>query len=109
MRGVTLGSGKKGFGSSALPVNTKIFAMLSFERKFVVKLPKKRVNELVASGSGERFDPGHGPDYEGMDRPRTQLERRLVDPGQGGDEECGKPDMISRDRRPGAIDERQSG
>jgi hypothetical protein len=58
--GVTLGSGKKGFGSSALQVNKKIFAMLSFEREFVVKLPKQRVDELVAAGSGERFDPGHG-------------------------------------------------
>lgn len=57
---VTLGSpGKKGFGSSALQINNKIFAMLSRGR-FVVKLPKQRVNELVALGAGERFDPGHG-------------------------------------------------
>jgi hypothetical protein len=37
----------------------KIFAMLVKER-LVVKLPRKRVDELVAAGMGERFDPGHG-------------------------------------------------
>ncbi len=51
---------RKGFGSGALKVNGKIFAMMSSKRKFVVKLPKKRVDELVSSGGGERFDPGHG-------------------------------------------------
>ena len=57
---VTLGSpGKKRFGSSALQVNSKIFAMLSHGR-FVVKLPKQRVSELISLGKGERFDPGHG-------------------------------------------------
>ena len=57
---VTLGSpGKKGFGSSALQINNKIFAMLS-QGRFIVKLPKQRVDELIALGAGERFDPGHG-------------------------------------------------
>ncbi len=57
---VTLGSpGKRGFGSSALQVGGKIFAML-VGGKFVVKLPRQRVDALVASGDGERFDPGHG-------------------------------------------------
>ena len=57
---VTLGSpGKKCFGSSALQINNKIFAMLSRGR-FVVKLPRQRVDDLIASGAGERFDPGHG-------------------------------------------------
>ncbi len=28
-------------------------------RKLVVKLPKSRVDALVASGDGERFDPHH--------------------------------------------------
>ena len=50
----------KGFGSGALKVNGKIFAMMSSKDQFVVKLPKQRVDELVASGEGERFDPGHG-------------------------------------------------
>lgn len=52
--------GKKGFGSSALCVNDKIFAMLSSKDKFVVKLPKERVDEVVASGKGRRFEPGRG-------------------------------------------------
>lgn len=60
-QGVTVGSsGKKGFGSSALQVNGKIFAMVSSKGRFVVKLPKQRVEALQASGIGQRFDPGHG-------------------------------------------------
>jgi hypothetical protein len=51
---------RKGFGSGALKVNGKIFAMMSSKGKFVVKLPKKRVDELVSGSKGERFDPGHG-------------------------------------------------
>ena len=51
---------RKGFGSGALKVNGKIFAMMSSKGKFVVKLSKKRVDQLVSSGAGERFDPGHG-------------------------------------------------
>jgi hypothetical protein len=58
--GVTQGSSGKGFGSSALKVNDKIFAMLSSKGQFVVKLPRQRVDRFVASGRGERFDPGHG-------------------------------------------------
>jgi TfoX/Sxy family transcriptional regulator of competence genes len=49
----------KMFGSSGLKVGNKIFAML-VRGKLVVKLPKERVACLVASGEGERFDPGHG-------------------------------------------------
>lgn len=51
---------RKGFGSRALTVKGKIFAMLSSKGRFVVKLPKERVGALVASGTGEYFDPGHG-------------------------------------------------
>ena len=47
---------KKKFGSSALKVNNKIFAML-VEGKLVVKLPKQRVDALIASRAGERYDP----------------------------------------------------
>jgi hypothetical protein len=68
---VTVGSGKKGFGSSALQVKNKIFAMLSSRGAFVVKLPQQRVDELIASGKGERFDPGHG---------RLMKEWLVVDP-----------------------------
>jgi hypothetical protein len=58
--GVSVGAGKKGFGSSALKVGDKIFAMVSSKGQFVVKLPKPRVDSLVASGVGKQFDPGHG-------------------------------------------------
>ncbi|WP_028103296.1 hypothetical protein [Pseudoduganella violaceinigra] len=59
--GVDFGQGgKKGFGSSALKVNGKIFAMVSAADEFVVKLPRTRVDELEASGIGHKFDPGHG-------------------------------------------------
>jgi hypothetical protein len=45
--------------SYGLRVNGKIFVM--FPRgTFVVKLPKPRVEALVASGDGQQFDPGHG-------------------------------------------------
>jgi len=46
----------KGFGSSALRAHNKIFAVLAGGR-LVVKLPTPRVDALVASGDGERFDP----------------------------------------------------
>lgn len=49
-----------GFGSvPGLRTGGKIFAMLARGR-LVVKLPRERVDELVASGEAERFDPGHG-------------------------------------------------
>jgi hypothetical protein len=58
---ITFGSkGKKVFGATALKVNGKIFAMLSSKRVLVVKLPKARVDMLIGSGVGERFDPGYG-------------------------------------------------
>ena len=51
--------GARGFGANALRVNGRIFAMLAQDR-LVVKLPRARVDELVESGIGARFDPGHG-------------------------------------------------
>jgi len=48
---------KRGFGANALKINKKIFAMLSSGDRFVVKLPRPRVDALVAAGIGERFDP----------------------------------------------------
>lgn len=51
---------KKGFGSAALCLNDKIFAMLSSKGQFVVKLPKERVDALVADRHGAHFEPGHG-------------------------------------------------
>lgn len=47
------------FGSSELRVKNRIFAIL-VKGKLVVKLPKPRVDALIAAGEGERFDPGHG-------------------------------------------------
>lgn len=47
------------FGASGLKVNGKVFAMLS-KGELVVKLPKERVDQLIASHGARRFDPGHG-------------------------------------------------
>ena len=57
--GVTFLEGK-GFGSRALKVNGKIFAMVSSKGLFVVKLPKERLAELVRSGVGNCFHAGKG-------------------------------------------------
>jgi hypothetical protein len=61
--GTTYGSDGSGpqraFGSTSLKTSGKIFAML-VNGRLVVKLDRKRVDELVESGAGERFDPGHG-------------------------------------------------
>ena len=46
----------RGFGSAELKIHNKIFAMLS-SGKLVVKLPRARVDALIDSGDGERFDP----------------------------------------------------
>ena len=50
---------QRAFGSTSLKTNGKIFAMLVKDR-LVVKLDRRRVDALVASGAGTRFDPGHG-------------------------------------------------
>ena len=52
--------GGKGFGSAALKVNDKIFAMVSSKGHFVVKLPRERVEELVARGIVDYLNPGRG-------------------------------------------------
>ena len=53
---VTSGKMMAAFG---LKVDGKIFAMFP-KATFVAKLPKARVDELVAAGRGVHFDPGHG-------------------------------------------------
>ncbi|HET6176079.1 MAG TPA: hypothetical protein VFE61_04045 [Candidatus Sulfotelmatobacter sp.] len=58
-RAVTIGGGK-GFGNGALKAEGKIFAMIAANNQFVVKLSKDRVNALVASGTGQRFEPRPG-------------------------------------------------
>ena len=30
------------------------------DHRLVLKLPRPRVDDLIASGAGHRFDPGHG-------------------------------------------------
>jgi hypothetical protein len=55
-RGVSAETGR-GFGSSALKIDNRIFAMLASGDQFVVKLPRQRVDAIVAAGDGERFDP----------------------------------------------------
>jgi hypothetical protein len=55
---VTPPSEGKGFGSSGLKIHNKIFAML-VRGKLVVKLPKPRIDALIAAGEGERYDPRH--------------------------------------------------
>ncbi len=70
----------RAFGSNALKADGKIFAMC-VRGKLVVKLPKARVDELVTSGKGSYFDPGHGrlmKQWVSIDAPRlpwTELVR----------------------------------
>lgn len=52
-------AGRRKFGDGALKVGGKIFAMVSRDA-LVVKLPRRRVEALVASGAGRPYDPGSG-------------------------------------------------
>ncbi len=67
-------SKKNGFGSSALTIDGRIFATLNHQGKLLVKLPKQRVDALVASGEGERFDSGRG---------RLMKEWATIEPASG--------------------------
>lgn len=57
--GVTPPGSTSGFGRAALRVHGKIFAM-SVRGLLVLKLPRARVDALVAAGEGVRFDAGKG-------------------------------------------------
>jgi len=50
---------KRMFGSTSIKTNKKMFAFINKDR-LVVKLPEKRVSELVGNGAGEKYDPGDG-------------------------------------------------
>lgn len=53
-------AGSRLFGSQTLKVHRRIFAMLSSSGQFVVKLPKARVDALVAGAAGQRFKASQG-------------------------------------------------
>lgn len=57
--GVTAPAGGRRFGAQALRRHGRIVAMLS-QGCLVVKLPRARVDDLVATGAGARFDGGRG-------------------------------------------------
>jgi hypothetical protein len=59
IKGVTPPGATAGFGSGALRINGKIFAMF-VRGRLVLKLPKVRVDELVEAGEGVRFDANKG-------------------------------------------------
>ena len=48
---------RRKFGSNGLRINDRVFAMLSAEKRLIIKLPRERVDALVDAGDGERFDP----------------------------------------------------
>jgi TfoX/Sxy family transcriptional regulator of competence genes len=77
MDGVSLGSGRRGFGSDALTVHGRIFAMVS-DGNIVLKLPGERVAGLRATGEGMAFDAGKGrPMKEWVALRDTSAERAL--------------------------------
>ncbi|MDG6106761.1 hypothetical protein Daura_29355 [Dactylosporangium aurantiacum] len=58
-QGVTVPGPGGRFGAKALRVDARIFAMLVQDR-LVVKLPRARVDALVADGQGVRWDANKG-------------------------------------------------
>lgn len=93
--GVTVGSDRRGFGSGALQVDGRIFAMASAGR-LVLKLPAARVADLLARGHGAPCDAGKGRpmrewialgdgpdvDWEGLAREALRYVGRRPAPGR---------------------------
>lgn len=65
----------KMFGGSALKVRNKVFACF-YKGKLVLKLPRERVDDLVASGGAVHFDSGTG---------RPAKEWVAIDPSRGNE------------------------
>ena len=62
---------KRGFGTGALKINGRIFAML-VRGHLVVKLPAKRVSGAIQAGDGVAFDANKGkPMREWLSVPPT--------------------------------------
>jgi hypothetical protein len=57
--GVSPPAGGRRLGAQALRRDGRIVALLAGDR-LAVKLPRARVDELVAAGAGSRFDAGRG-------------------------------------------------
>ncbi len=56
------------FGLWTLQVDKKTFAKISSSTRFVVRLPRQRVDALVTAGQGQRFEPRRGrPPNEWLD------------------------------------------
>ena len=55
---VSWGTGRKGFGSTALQYRGKMFALLSVRGEFAVKLDATRVAALVAQDQGSPYTMG---------------------------------------------------
>jgi hypothetical protein len=71
--GITPPRGGSGFGRSAVRYHGKIVVML-VRGRVVLKLPARRVTELVAAGEGVHFDANKG---------RPMKEWLSLDPGSG--------------------------
>jgi TfoX/Sxy family transcriptional regulator of competence genes len=56
--GITVGTGRRGFGSDALAVDGRIFAMVASGGDLVLKLPATRVAALLAAKRGTAFSAG---------------------------------------------------
>jgi hypothetical protein len=74
-----------GFGRSAVRLNGKIVVMF-VRGRLVLKLPEERVDELIATGDGERFDANKGTPmrewltlHQASEQPWLPLAREALD------------------------------